>query len=84
MNCYEDFFALFGTFCGYVDFFLLQDAVADDFSVVRLWAPFDDFTTPANPHSLAAYLKYRSAVFEFVRGHNSRTASQVERFPSVR
>jgi hypothetical protein len=76
LNRYKDFFALFGTFRGYVDFFLLQDAVADDYSVVRYWTPFDDFTTPAIPQSIDAYLTYRSAVFEFLRERNSRISSQ--------
>jgi hypothetical protein len=77
---YADFFALFGTFRGYVDFFLLQDAVADDYSSVRFWAPFDDFTTPAIPQSLDAYLTYRSAVFEVLRLRNSRISRWTGQF----
>ena len=41
---YSDFFALFGDFRGYVDFFLLQDLVTDDYSAVRCFMPFDDFS----------------------------------------
>jgi hypothetical protein len=34
---YRDFFALFESFRGYVDFFLLQDLVTDDYSGVTFW-----------------------------------------------
>lgn len=76
LNRYAKFFALFESFRGYVDFFLLQDAVTDDYSSVRFWAPFDDFTTPAIPQSLEAYLTYRDAMFEFLRERNSRISAQ--------
>ncbi|MBF4573178.1 hypothetical protein ITJ64_11675 [Herbiconiux sp. VKM Ac-1786] len=75
LNRYAEFFALFESFRGYVDFFLLQDAVADGHSAVRFWAPFDDFTTPAIPQSLDEYLTYRELMFKFLRGRNSRIAS---------
>jgi hypothetical protein len=53
---YTDFFDLFGDFRGYVDFFLLQDLVTDDYGAVRFLLPFADFTTPAVPPTLAEYL----------------------------
>lgn len=71
---YAEFFALFDDFGGYVEFFLLQDAVDADGSV-KFWAPFDRFSTPAIPSSLAAYLTYREAMFAFLRGRNSRIRS---------
>jgi hypothetical protein len=40
---YGEFFALFGDFKGFVEFFLLQDLVTDDFAEVRFMHPFDDF-----------------------------------------
>ena len=46
---YPEFFGLFGDFRGYVDFFLLQDLVTDDYARVRFFLPFADFTTRAIP-----------------------------------
>jgi hypothetical protein len=46
---YPDFFAAFEDFRGYVDFWLLQDMVTDDYSAVRFFTPFDDFKPPAIP-----------------------------------
>ena len=42
---YPEFFALFDDFRGFVDFFLLQDIVDDDTSRIKLFTPFEDFTT---------------------------------------
>lgn len=42
---YDDFFALFENFSGYVDFFLLQDVVTSDRTAVTFFMPFDDFKT---------------------------------------
>ena len=41
---YARFFDLFGSFRGYVEFFLLHDLVSADFSAVKISAPFDDFS----------------------------------------
>jgi hypothetical protein len=49
---YREFFAAFEDFRGYVDFWLLQDMVSDDCSVVRFFTPFDDFNSPAIPQDL--------------------------------
>ena len=46
---YNDFFALFENFSGYVDFLLLQDLVTDDRAAVTFFMPFDDFKTPSVP-----------------------------------
>jgi len=69
---YPDFFALFEHFRGYVDFFLLQDLVADDYSTVRFFMPFDDFKTPSVPQDEASYRKYRHLSIEFVKARNRR------------
>lgn len=71
---YGDFFALFEDFGGYVDFFLLQDLVTDDHSAVRFFTHFADFTTPAVPADLAAYLDFRRSSIEFVQARNRRIA----------
>ena len=41
---YKDFFDLFENFRGYTDFFLLQDLVSEDWSAVKFFMRFDDFT----------------------------------------
>jgi hypothetical protein len=69
---YDDFFALFGTFAGYVDFFLLQDLVESGCDEVRFFMPFDDFTTPAIPGDLATYVEFRARSMEFVSRRNGR------------
>lgn len=69
---YRDFFALFVSFRGYVDFFLLQDLVADDYSTVKLCMPFDDFRTSAAPADLDTYVDYRRRSIEFIEARNRR------------
>ena len=77
LELYPDFFDLFGDFRGYVDFFLLQDLVTDDYTRVRSFLPFADFTTPAIPKTRDEYLLYRQATLEFVGARNARIADFV-------
>lgn len=67
---YDAFFAAFESFRGYVDFWLLQDMVEDDYSAVRFFT--DDFTTPAIPQDLDTYLEYRRRSINFVEARNDR------------
>jgi hypothetical protein len=76
LHRYKDFFHLFENFRGYVDFFLLQDLVRPDCYAVEFFTPFDDFTTPALPGSLADYERYRTQTVEFVQARNNRIANQ--------
>ena len=69
---YADFFSLFGSFKGYVRFFLLDDLVDDDYRQVRFFLPFDDFTTPALPQTVEAYRAYREASVAFIEARNRR------------
>lgn len=69
---YSVFFDLFGTFQGYVDFFLLQDLVSDDYSSINFYLPFDDFERPALPQSVDEYLSYRKLVMNFIAARNER------------
>jgi Family of unknown function (DUF6994) len=69
---YRDFFAAFEDFRGYVDFWLLQDMVTDDYSAVRFFTPFDDFKPPAIPRDLDTYREYRRRSIEFVEARNRR------------
>lgn len=69
---YAGFFALFGDFQGYVDFFLLQDLVSDDYEAVSFFMPFDGFNSPAVPRDLGTYLEFRRLSIEFVADRNRR------------
>jgi hypothetical protein len=69
---YEDFFSLFGDFRGFVEFFLLQDAVTVDCDAVLFSAPFKDFTTPAIPQTIDAYREYRQRAITFIEARNRR------------
>jgi len=69
---YNDFFSLFDDFHGYVDFFLLQDLVTEDFDQVKFFMHFDDFTTPSVPNDVDTYMEYRRLSIEFVMARNRR------------
>ena len=69
---YREFFALFGDFRGYVEFFMLQDLVVDDYSAVTFFMPFDDFRTPPVPGDVDTYREYRRLTIEFLEARNRR------------
>jgi hypothetical protein len=69
---YRDFFELFDDFRGYVDYFLLQDLVTEDYLAVRFFMAFDNFTTSSVPRSLTEYEQYRRLTLEFVEARNRR------------
>jgi hypothetical protein len=68
---YREFFDLFGSFDGYVDFWLLDDLV-DAGGDVKLFLPSENFTLPAVPRTLADYLDYCERTVEFVTARNKR------------
>jgi len=69
---YHEFFGLFQNFKGYVDFFLLRDLVSADYSSIKFFMPFADFTTPAVPKNVETYAEYRRRSIEFVEARNRR------------
>lgn len=69
---YDNFFALFEDFKGYVDFFMLQDLVDQDCSQVNFFMPFDNFRTSSVPGDVGSYINYRRCSIEFVTARNSR------------
>lgn len=69
---YGAFFELFGDFRGYVEFFLLQDLVTEDYSAVRFFTPFENFTTSPLPQSLDGYNEYRRRAMKFIEARNVR------------
>jgi hypothetical protein len=72
---YPEFFALFGNFEGFVDFFLLQDLVDEATSTVKFFTPFEDLTTSPLPGTLDAYRRYRERSIEFIEARNRRIAA---------
>jgi hypothetical protein len=74
---YKDFFALFETFKGYVEFFLLHDLVAEDFSEINFFMRFENFKTSAVPKTLNEYLDYKNLSIDFIRKRNHRILGSI-------
>ena len=68
----KDFYDLFVDFKGYVDFFLLNDCVSDDYSKVDLWCGNFDFTEPGLPKTVDEYLSFIDKEFDFLEKRNKR------------
>ncbi len=69
---YASFFRLFVNFQGYVEFFLLQDLVSDDFSAVKISAPFDGFNGSPIPTDVHQYNAYKNDSIAFIEARNRR------------
>lgn len=74
LSRYDNFFALFRDFRGYVDFFLLQDLVTDDYREVRFFSPFTNFKPYPLPADLKEYEEYCRNAASFVEARNQRIA----------
>jgi hypothetical protein len=72
LDRYADFFALFGDFRGYVEFFLLQDLVSEDSAAVRCFMPFNDFVSWPVPATAEQYREYMRHAMEFIEARNGR------------
>jgi len=68
---YASFFQLFGTFKGYVEFFLLSDLV-DEYGDVKFYLPFDNFQSPPEFKDVEDYLVYKHKVDSFIKSRNRR------------
>lgn len=77
---YAEFFRLFEDFRGYIEYFLLQDMVSEDFSSVNFFSPFEDFGSPPVPNGLEAYLSYRELAMTFITARNRRIEDWVKTF----
>ena len=69
---YHEFFALFKDFRGYVEFFLLQDLVSDDFREICFFLPFEGFGKSALPADVEEYLQYKKNSLDFLRKRSRR------------
>ena len=68
----KDFFEMFLTFKGYVDFFFLQDAVTDDYSTVNIWCGNADFVDEALPRTVEEYFAFVDREMDFLTKRNAR------------
>ena len=69
---YSDFFELFENFKGYIDFFLLQDLVSNNYETINFYLPFDNFKRSSVPINLDEYLIYKNKVLNFVKARSTR------------
>lgn len=69
---YRDFFALFGDFKGYVNFFFFQDLVTADYSEVAFYMPYKCFEDFPLPRTKEDYLKYQESSVKFVQSRGKR------------
>jgi hypothetical protein len=69
---YADFFELFNDFHGYVEFYLLQDLVTDDYQSVKFFMPFENFDPPAVPQDVDTYEEFRRRSIDFIKARNQR------------
>ena len=76
----KDFFDLFVDFKGYIDFFYLQDCVADDYSHVNFWLGNGAFDKYPLPKTVDEYLCWIEQELDFVNKRNERIKQALEEF----
>ncbi len=69
---YQDFFNLFCDFKGYVDFFLFQDLVSEDYSSVKYHLQYLGFDKSPLPQDVDEYLEYREKSIKFIKSRRQR------------
>lgn len=74
---YDDFFSLFEGFSGYVNFFLFQDLVAENYSTVKFHLPFNDFDRSPLPSDINEYLQYKENTIKFVTARSQRMLESI-------
>lgn len=68
---YKNFFDLFESFTGYIDFFLLNDLVEVN-EKIKFYLPFDNFKTKPSFAGIDEYLVYKKGVMNFIKARNRR------------
>jgi hypothetical protein len=76
----KEFFDLFIDFKGYVDFFLLQDLVADDYNSVKFWIKTKPFEKNPFLKTVEEYLIWIKKQLEFVQKRNERIKNELSNF----
>ena len=74
---YSQFLYLFDDFKGYVNYFLLQDLVREDYKTIKFWRTFDCFETAPLPKNKEEYLSYKSKIVDFIQARNQRILNSV-------
>ena len=69
---YKQFFNLFESFKGYVDFFLLQDLVTSDYLSIKYFVPFESFENYPLPNDIEKYKQYKYNLSNFVSSRSQR------------
>jgi hypothetical protein len=69
---------LFGDFRGYVEFFLLQDLVSEDYSAVRFWDGWKDFSDNPISQTVEGYLEFLEREVEFVGRRGERISEYLD------
>ena len=69
---YKQFFNLFESFKGYVDFFLLQDLVTSDYLSIKYFVPFESFENYPLPNDIEEYKQYKYNLSNFVSSRSQR------------
>jgi hypothetical protein len=73
LSRYSDFFELFGSFEGYVEFFLLQDLVSKNSSEIDFFLHHDpSFEGSPRPDSVESYIQYKANTIRFIQARNGR------------
>ena len=83
LSGYADFFELFESFAGFVEFFHLQQLVNTSLDQVEFWLPFDGFVRHGAPASVDEYVRLREATLEFIADRGARMASWVRSHTGV-
>ena len=73
---YKNFFDLFDTFKGYVEFFLLEDLI-DENQKIKFYMPFDNFKTKPSFANVEDYMTYKKQVMNFIRLRNERITEYI-------
>jgi hypothetical protein len=68
---YKNFFDMFESFTGYIEFFLLGDLV-DEHQQIKFYLPFDNFKTKPAFTDIDDYLIYKNRVMDFIKSRNKR------------
>ena len=66
------FYDLFVDFRGYVDYFLLQDCVTEDYAEVNIWEGNSSFTRNGLPDTIDGYITYIENEMRFLHNRNNR------------
>jgi len=72
-----EFFGLFGSFGGYIDFFHLQDMISKDRIAIEFFLPFCEFDSSPLPSNNEEYRSYMHKQVAFISARNQRIAGQV-------